>query len=47
MILATGKQLKEISKIDMRSPVYATPVTAGGVLYVATPTHLYAIAKQS
>jgi outer membrane protein assembly factor BamB len=46
VILATGKQLKEIGKIDMRSPVYASPVVAGGVLYVATPTHLYAIGKQ-
>jgi outer membrane protein assembly factor BamB len=45
VILATGKQMKEIRKIDMRSPVYASPVAAGGVLYVATPTHLYAIGK--
>jgi outer membrane protein assembly factor BamB len=47
VVLATGKQLKELNKVDMRSPVYATPVVAGGVLYVATPTHLYAVAKPS
>jgi outer membrane protein assembly factor BamB len=47
LILAAGKQLKVMNKIDMRSPVYASAVAADGVLYVATPTHLYAIAKQS
>ena len=44
-ILAAGKQQKVIRKIDMRSPVYSTPVAANGTLYVATPTHLYAIGK--
>ena len=39
--------MKEIRKIDMRSPVYSTPVAANGTLFIATPTHLYAIAKQS
>ena len=35
-----------IRKIDMRSPVYSTPVAANGTLFVATPTHLYAIQKK-
>ena len=45
-VLAAGKEQKVISKIDMRSPVYSTPVAANGTLFVATPTHLYAIAKK-
>lgn len=43
MILTTGKTLKEVGRMDMRAPVYASPVVANGVLYIATPTHLYAI----
>lgn len=43
VILAASKTLKEIGRIDMRAPVYATPVIANGVLYIGTPTHLYAI----
>jgi outer membrane protein assembly factor BamB len=45
VILQAGKQLKLIKKIDMRSPVYSSPVVANGTLYVSTPTHLYAIKK--
>jgi outer membrane protein assembly factor BamB len=45
IVLQEGKTLKEIKKIDMRSPVYASPVVANGTLYVCTPTHLYAIGK--
>jgi len=44
-VLAAGKQLKQLARIDMRSPVYSTPVAANGALFVATPTHLFAIAK--
>jgi PQQ-like domain len=45
-VLATGKQMKQISRIDLRSPVYATPVAANGMLFIATPTHLFAVQKQ-
>src|SRR5579872_2503576 len=45
LVLAADKTLKVINKIDMRSPVYSTPVAANGTLFVATPTHLYAIGK--
>jgi PQQ-like domain len=47
LILAAGKQLKVINKIDMRSPVYSTPVAANGALFIATPTHLYAIESKA
>jgi len=42
-ILAAGKTMKEINRIDMRSPLYSTPVAANGTLYVQTHTHLYAV----
>jgi outer membrane protein assembly factor BamB len=45
IILQAGKVLKEIRKVDMRSPIYSSPVAAGGTVYVATPTHLYALGK--
>lgn len=35
---------KKVVEIDMTSPVYSSPVAANGVLYVATHTHLFAIA---
>jgi outer membrane protein assembly factor BamB len=47
VILAADKTLKVINKIDMRSPVYSSPVVANGTLYIATPTHLYAVQKPS
>ena len=31
--------------IDVRSPIYSSPVVANGTLFVATPTHLFAIGK--
>jgi outer membrane protein assembly factor BamB len=43
IILAAGKTMKEINRVDMRAPVYSSPVVANGVLYIATPTHLYAV----
>lgn len=44
-IFAEGKKKKLISKIELDSGMAATPVAAGGVLYVATMHKLYAIAK--
>jgi outer membrane protein assembly factor BamB len=45
IVLAATKQMKELGRYDMRAPVYSTSVAANGTLYVATPTHLYAIGK--
>lgn len=42
-ILAAEKTLKVVNKVDMRSPVYSTPVGANSTLFIATPTQLYAI----
>jgi outer membrane protein assembly factor BamB len=45
IILAASKTLKELGRVDMRSPVYASVVAANKTLFIATPTHLYAIGK--
>ena len=34
-----------VKEIDTTSPIYSSPVAANGVLYIATHTHLFAIAK--
>jgi outer membrane protein assembly factor BamB len=47
IILAAGKEKKEINKIDMKTPLYSSPVVANGTLYVATMSHLYAIGPTS
>ncbi len=38
---------KDVLEIDMGTPVFSSPIAANGVLYVATHTHLYAIAQES
>ena len=45
IILSADKELKELGKINLGAPVYSSPIVANDVLYVATQTHLYAIAK--
>lgn len=44
-ILAAGRELKVINEVDMKSPIYSSAIAANGVLYVATHTHLFAIAN--
>lgn len=44
-ILSAGKEKKILNKVSFGSPIYSTPVVANGVIYVATPTHLYSIGK--
>jgi len=36
---------KNIKEIDFGIPIYSSPIAANGVLYLATHTHLFAIAK--
>ncbi|HAX42531.1 MAG TPA: PQQ-binding-like beta-propeller repeat protein [Bryobacteraceae bacterium] len=44
VVLATGKEMKLLSEMNMGSSVYCTPVPANGVLYIANRNQLYAIA---
>ncbi len=45
IILQAGRTMKEVARIAMGSPVYSSPVAADGLLFISTPTHLYAIGK--
>ncbi len=42
-IFAVNKEKKILSQIHFSGPVYSTPIAANGILYINTPTHLYAI----
>ena len=44
-ILAHGREKKFIGEYSMKSTVYTTPSAANGVLYIATKSTLFAIAK--
>jgi hypothetical protein len=41
--LKAGQEMKKLAEIDMGNSVYSTPVPANGVLYIMTPSELYAI----
>jgi len=43
IVLEASKTMKEVGRTDVRAPIYASPVVANKTLYVATPTHLYAV----
>jgi outer membrane protein assembly factor BamB len=44
-VLQAASELKVLSEIDMMAPVHSSPIAANGVLYIATHTHLFAIAE--
>jgi len=46
-ILPAAKEFEDGTEveIDMMSPIYSSPIAANGVLYVASHTHLFAIAE--
>ncbi len=45
VVLASAKEKKVISEVNMGAPVYSTPVIANGTMFIATQTHLYAIGE--
>src|SRR5216117_2208550 len=46
-VLAASKQKKVISEVNLGAPVYATPIVANGVIYIASNTHLFAFYDES
>jgi outer membrane protein assembly factor BamB len=44
-IMSATREKREISHLEFGTPISATTTAANGVLYVATMTHLYAVAK--
>jgi outer membrane protein assembly factor BamB len=43
IVLSAGKEKKVLGTVDFKEPLYSSPIVANAVLYVATPTRLYAI----
>jgi outer membrane protein assembly factor BamB len=46
-VFAASKEKAVLSKVAVGSPVNATACAANGVLFVATMTHLYAVAAEA
>jgi outer membrane protein assembly factor BamB len=46
VIFEHGPKMKIVNKIDMADAIHSTPVVAGGVMYIATRSKLYAIADK-
>ncbi|NUN96327.1 MAG: PQQ-binding-like beta-propeller repeat protein [Candidatus Omnitrophica bacterium] len=46
-VFSAKRELEVLARIDMKSPIHATPSAANGVLYVATMNRLYAISSKS
>jgi len=47
VVFAASKEKRLLSQTNLGAPIYSTPVVAGGVLYVASNTHLFAFAAQA
>jgi outer membrane protein assembly factor BamB len=45
VVLADAKQKKVLYEINMGAPVYSTPVVANGTMFVASQTHMFAVAE--
>lgn len=46
IIFAADKEKEVINVINMRDPIYSSPIAANGALYIATQTQLYVIEPQ-
>jgi len=47
LVMAAGKEERELARIPLGQPLFSTPVAANGVLYVATEKYLWALQKKS
>jgi outer membrane protein assembly factor BamB len=43
LVMAAGKEAKVLSRVQLGSPMYSTPIAANGVLYVASQQYLWAV----
>ena len=46
LVMAAGKEERELARISLGQPSYGTPVVANGVLYVASEKYLWAVQKK-
>jgi outer membrane protein assembly factor BamB len=46
MVMAAGKAAKVLSRVQLGSAMYSTPIVANGVLYVASQQYLWAVQGQ-
>jgi outer membrane protein assembly factor BamB len=46
-IMAAEKEKTLIAEVEFNAPIYSSPVLANGTTYIATQTHLYAIAPDA
>jgi outer membrane protein assembly factor BamB len=44
-VLAATKEKQVLNEVNFGAPIYSTPIVANGVLYVASQSHLFAIAE--
>ena len=44
-VFAAGKKLKILNTVELPASIYASPIAANSVLYIATQTHLYAVSN--
>lgn len=47
VILQAGPEKKVLNVIEMGAPIYSSPIVSDNVLYIATQTHLFAIADDA
>ena len=45
VVLAAAKEKKVLSEVNVSAPVYSTAIVANNTLYLASQTHLFAIAE--
>jgi hypothetical protein len=45
-VFEASKEKKLLSTTNLGAPVYSTPVTANGVLYISSNTHLFAFSPE-
>lgn len=46
-VLASSKERKVLSEVNMGAPVYSTAIVANGTMYIGSQTHLFAIGKDA